>query len=109
VPVSPLQWHLHTPSEHTLQGKLSAVEAHLVTKIDASDVPACGSTGCTAVFGVLYDLSEDITEPDAFLTPFLSNIPEQVGPKVINLHSRSLASIEVVHGLQLLTFACSPH
>ncbi|KAK9824750.1 hypothetical protein WJX74_004730 [Apatococcus lobatus] len=78
IPLTPVQWHMHTPSEHSMDGKLSLIEAHLVTSVSNVSVPACG-TGCFAVYGVLYDIAPDTTLSNTFLTPFLSDLPEQIG------------------------------
>lgn len=71
--VTPLQFHFHTPSEHTLNGRFSALEAHLVTNVTAANT-SCAS-GCTAVFAILYDFSPDGVEGSTFLAPFLGSIP----------------------------------
>lgn len=71
--VTPLQFHFHTPSEHTIDGRFSALEAHLVTNVSAANT-SCAQN-CTAVFTVLYDLSPDTINGSSFLAPFLANIP----------------------------------
>lgn len=60
-------------------GKLSGTEAHLVTTIAATDVPACAPKGCIAVFGVLYDIADDDSKGSEFLAPLLKKIPDQTG------------------------------
>jgi hypothetical protein len=50
--ITPLQFHFHTPSEHTFKGRFSALEAHLVANVTAANT-SCASN-CTAVFAVLY-------------------------------------------------------
>ena len=71
--VTPLQFHFHTISEHTISGRFSALEAHLVTNVTAPNT-SCAAN-CTAVFTVLYDFSPDGLEGSPFLAPFLDNIP----------------------------------
>lgn len=70
--ITPLQIHFHTPAEHTIDGRFSALEAHLVTNVSAPNT-SCAAN-CTAVFTVLYNLSPNNTD-SAFLAPFLGNIP----------------------------------
>lgn len=60
-------------------GKLSAIEAHLVTRISSEGLPACSEKGCLAVFGILYDYANDESETSAFLAPLLNHIPESQG------------------------------
>ncbi|KAK9820169.1 hypothetical protein WJX72_007041 [[Myrmecia] bisecta] len=76
VPLTPQQWHVHTPSEHTINGRPAAMELHLVTSVSQKDAPACAATGCLAVFGTLYDIG---MEPNAKLDPILSRLPEEQG------------------------------
>ncbi len=71
--MTPLQFHFHTPSEHTVNGRFSALEAHLVANVTAANT-SCASN-CTAVFAVLYDFSPDDVEGSTFLAPFLDAIP----------------------------------
>lgn len=62
--VTPLQFHFHTTSEHTVEGKFSALELHLVTNVTGANT-SCANN-CTAVFGVLYDFSPDGIAGKAF-------------------------------------------
>ena len=55
--VVPTQFHFHTTSEHTLEGRFSALELHLVANVTGANT-SCANT-CTAVYAVLYDLSAD--------------------------------------------------
>lgn len=74
--VTPLQFHFHTVSEHTLEGRFSAMEAHLVTRVTGANTScATAAANCTAVFAVLYDLSPDALEGSDFLAPFMNQIP----------------------------------
>nr|AJW81213.1 alpha type carbonic anhydrase [Lobosphaera incisa] len=76
VPLTPLQWHVHTPSEHTVNGMPAAMELHLVSSISQKDAPACAVTGCLAVVAVLYDLGPT---NNTKLEPILANLPQQKG------------------------------
>jgi hypothetical protein len=58
------------------------VEAHLVTQISATDLPACAPDGCLAVFGVLYDIPEDESADSSFLAPILKSLPRETGVAV---------------------------
>ena len=55
--VTPVQFHFHTTSEHTLEGRFAPLELHLVTNATAANT-SCANN-CTAVFAVLYDFSPD--------------------------------------------------
>jgi carbonic anhydrase len=57
-----IQFHFHTPSEHTIAGEHYPLEVHLVHQ---------GPTGKLAVIGVLYDVGAD-SRPLAALWPPLS-------------------------------------
>jgi carbonic anhydrase len=70
--VQPLQFHFHINSEHTLEGRYAALEAHLVTNVTAANTPC--AKGCPAVFGVLYDFTPT-RENSTFLAPFIDAIP----------------------------------
>lgn len=72
IPVTPIQFHWHTPSEHVVDGIFYPAELHIVTLISGEDLPACGEAGCLSVFGVPYVLTEE-DNPD--LQPFLEDAP----------------------------------
>ncbi len=59
-----LQFHFHARSEHTINGRHTALEAHLVHK--ASD-------GQLLVIGVLFDLGS----PNQFVSKFWDNLPTE--------------------------------
>lgn len=69
-------------------GKLSAVEAHLVTRISSEGLPACSEKGCLAVFSIMYDYADDESEASAFLAPLLNHIPESQGRVVRHTSSQ---------------------
>ena len=53
---SPLQWHWHAPSEHTIDGAQQDAEIHFVHQNEAGEY---------AVFGVFFNVDPDFTE-DSF-------------------------------------------
>ena len=53
--ITPTQFHFHTTSEHTLEGRYAPLELHLVTNATAANT-SCANN-CTAVYSVLYDFS----------------------------------------------------
>mmetsp|Transcript_17980 Transcript_17980/g.30598 ORF Transcript_17980/g.30598 Transcript_17980/m.30598 type:complete len:377 (-) Transcript_17980:232-1362(-) len=60
--------HWHVPSEHAVDGRLYAAEAHFVHIVDRPNDPDCtymaGTDGpfCLGVIGVLYELHHDASE-----------------------------------------------
>ena len=77
--VSPVQFHFHTNSEHTFDGRYSVAETHLVTNVTAANTSCPVSKPCTAVYGILYDYSSDGITGSDFLEPILANIPDPMG------------------------------
>jgi carbonic anhydrase len=69
-----LQFHWHTPSEHTLNGKTYPLELHFVHQRVA--------TGDLAVVGLLFDLGGH----NAWLADFFDHLPEEEG-HIVNLTS----------------------
>lgn len=59
-----LQFHSHTPSEHTVNGQSYPLEIHFVHKNDA--------TGKLAVIGLLFEEGAE----NAHLQPFIANLPD---------------------------------
>jgi len=62
-----LQFHFHTPSEHTISGRQSPMESHLVHANDTGDL---------AVLGVMINEGAE----NSFLAKFWGKLPEQPGP-----------------------------
>ncbi|KAL3153841.1 hypothetical protein ABBQ32_013416 [Trebouxia sp. C0010 RCD-2024] len=77
--VSPVQFHFHINSEHTLGGRYSTMETHLVTNVSAANTSCPVSKPCNAVYGVLYDYSADGLGESNFLATIFDNIPEPNG------------------------------
>jgi len=67
-PFELVQFHFHTPSEHTLNGKPFALETHFVHK---------SAKGELAVVGVLHTIGQD----NSPLIPILGAIPKKVDDK----------------------------
>jgi len=64
-----LQFHMHTASEHTINGASYPMEVHLVHR---------NQTGELAVVGILFESGSS----NAFLSPFLSSLPTSKGQTV---------------------------
>jgi carbonic anhydrase len=63
------QFHFHTPSEHTVDGRSFPLEAHFVHK---------APSGKLAVVGLLFDEGAE----NGALTPYWSHLPQSAGPPV---------------------------
>ena len=68
ISYSLLQFHLHSPSEHTIDGEAAPMEIHFVHQDPNS--------GALAVVGIL--LAADNVENDAY-APIFDNMPSEVG------------------------------
>jgi carbonic anhydrase len=69
-----VQYHFHAPSEHAVNGRRAAVEAHSV-HMNAQ----MNAQGATAVVGVFYRRGPD---PNAVLDRILLSAPDTVGEEV---------------------------
>jgi carbonic anhydrase len=65
-----VQYHFHAPSEHSIDGRLADVEAHLVHTT---------ASGATAVVGVLYNIGGS---PNPLLDTILRSAPSTAGDEV---------------------------
>ena len=66
-----LQFHLHTPSEHTIQGKQMPLEVHIVHLAAGGDLECDGSLleHCISVVGIMYTVEDfEGAEDDVELT-----------------------------------------
>ena len=70
-----IQFHFHTPSEHTVNGKHYPLEMHLVHK---------NKNGAIAVIGVFFKYGK----PNKALQEIISNIPKEVDKPVENKMSK---------------------
>lgn len=79
--VQPLQFHLHTKSEHTLDGFYAPGELHIVTKVKDGESDYCDSqeSGCLAVFGVMLSYFEDGTAANPVIDELFKFLPSKAG------------------------------
>nr|BAA28217.1 soluble carbonic anhydrase precursor [Chlorella sorokiniana] len=89
VPVKPLQFHLHTASEHLVNGELAPVELHIVAAVDNTTgawVPEnCRQSQCLTVFGVSIWLASDpYAKSDSFWQTVVDNLPTATGKEGAN-------------------------
>lgn len=66
----PLQYHLHSTGEHTVDGQIFAAEGHLVRAVpcaDPTDVTLPDQDTCLGVYGVLYTLGAPSTAIDVMI------------------------------------------
>ncbi|MSP23595.1 MAG: carbonic anhydrase family protein [Myxococcales bacterium] len=70
-----LQFHMHSPSEHTVQGKHSELEIHFVHK---------SADGQLAVIGVMFDKGE----PNPVLTELWAKLPKTVSSEPAAVKSK---------------------
>jgi carbonic anhydrase len=78
------QFHFHSPSEHTVNGKHSAIEMHLVNQTPE---------GKTAVLAVFLTLGKD----NAALKPLFSNLPTKDDPKKVDIDLNALLPKDHTH------------
>lgn len=84
----PAQFHFHTPSEHTIDGKQFALEMHIVhsSKDEAVCESMVGGT-CLSVVGVLFDTDPNL-EPANALMNLLSSVEDlEDGTATVKLHT----------------------
>ncbi|KAG2497147.1 hypothetical protein HYH03_004738 [Edaphochlamys debaryana] len=77
VQVTPVQFHIHTHSEHFLAGAMFPAEIHIVCRVMPDQLPGCGSKGCFTVVGVMLAIDPDDTTDNPFLAQFWSIMPLQ--------------------------------
>eukprot|EP00210_Caulerpa_lentillifera_P009384 g8946.t1 len=79
--VDPLQFHLHTFSEHTIDGFYAPAELHIVTKVRDGESECCDETesGCLAVFGVMLTFDGDGTSSNEVLRTIFESLPAEAG------------------------------
>jgi len=78
--VEPVQMHLHTLSEHTLDGFYAPAELHLVTRVKDGESDYCdASGGCLAVFGLLLTYEKRGNKNNYVLKEIFKKLPDGVG------------------------------
>lgn len=82
---NPLQFHVHAPSEHTLNGDYFDMEMHIVHQ---------DSTGELAVLGFFFTADEDTESP--FLKGLLANPPSESGTTIDKLDLKTLTENDIV-------------
>lgn len=60
-------------------GHLYPMEAHLVSVIPQSSLPACPPEGCVVVTAVMFELSDDLTTGSSWLEPLFAAMPLNEG------------------------------
>lgn len=55
------------------------LEAHIVSRVMNTLLPACGPKGCLTVVGVLFELSDDLDAESAFLKTVFDAMPDKEG------------------------------
>lgn len=75
-----------------LPRSLFPIEAHLVTRVSSATLPGCGAGGCYAIFGIMYELSDDLDSEDPFMATVFKYMPpmektqeEMAAGEVLNL------------------------
>lgn len=71
--ILPLQFHMHTPSEHTVDGKQYPLELHIVNVAPNSPQCELGDSieNCVSVVGIFYTI-DDEGEDDEELTRIIN-------------------------------------
>jgi carbonic anhydrase len=72
VAAKPIGLHVHTPSEHVIDGRQFPLEMHIVHMVDNATLPGCGNASCLAVVGLLFEYGE---EANPFIETIFSNMP----------------------------------
>eukprot|EP00199_Chlamydomonas_sp_CCMP681_P002113 CAMPEP_0119105060 /NCGR_PEP_ID=MMETSP1180-20130426/3108_1 /TAXON_ID=3052 ORGANISM="Chlamydomonas cf sp, Strain CCMP681" /NCGR_SAMPLE_ID=MMETSP1180 /ASSEMBLY_ACC=CAM_ASM_000741 /LENGTH=388 /DNA_ID=CAMNT_0007090001 /DNA_START=133 /DNA_END=1299 /DNA_ORIENTATION=- len=83
VVATPLQFHFHATSEHTVDGVYYPLEMHIVHVIPQAIMPGCPSGGCLSVIGVLFKLHPYDADNPA-LESIWNVMPDREG-KMVNL------------------------
>jgi len=90
--VEALQMHVHTVSEHTIDGTYSPGELHLVTRVKAGESDHCDSqeSGCLAVLGIRLAFKGEGYRSNAALETLFSVMPRSKGEEHGVIHDASL-------------------
>mmetsp|Transcript_40554 Transcript_40554/g.90130 ORF Transcript_40554/g.90130 Transcript_40554/m.90130 type:complete len:388 (-) Transcript_40554:1854-3017(-) len=84
---TPIQFHFHANSEHTIKGAWYPLELHIVHVVPQSEMPGCPvSPGCLSVTGIMFKVSTEVENP--LLDVILDHASEREG--VTNLLPKGL-------------------
>jgi len=81
--IEPIQMHIHTLSEHTLDGFYAPGELHIVTKVRDGESDYCDTIegGCIAVFAVLLTYERHGNKNNHVLKEMFDKMPPGTGEK----------------------------
>eukprot|EP00210_Caulerpa_lentillifera_P001851 g1780.t1 len=81
ISITPLQFHFHTFSEHTIDGFYAPAELHIVTIVNEGQSEYCDSIspGCLAVFGIMLNFQGDGARSSRALNRIFRRMPEVAG------------------------------
>lgn len=90
--VEGLQMHMHTVSEHTIDGSYAPGELHLVTKVKPGESDHCDAQegGCLAVLGIRLGFKGDGYRSNAALETLFAVLPKFKGEEHGVVHHASL-------------------
>jgi hypothetical protein len=60
-------------------GRIFPLEAHLVSVVEQSQLPACPPGGCIVVTAVLFELGDNLTQDNPWLGPLFDAMPYTEG------------------------------
>jgi len=95
--VEPIQMHIHTMSEHTLDGFYAPGELHIVTRIKDGQSDHCDSVGgCVAVFAVLLAYERHGNSNHHILKHVFEDMPEAKGEEEAKRHKEEINLDELI-------------
>lgn len=60
-------------------GSVYPLEAHLVSVVQQSDLPACPASGCIVVMAVMFELADQLTQDNTWLALLFDQMPYKEG------------------------------
>lgn len=89
--LEPIQMHIHTLSEHTLDGFYAPGELHIVTKIKEGESDYCDAIGgCISVFAILLTYERHGNKNNHVLKEVFGKMPKGTGEKEGVVHKTKL-------------------